>query len=182
MKRLCISICLTIGLASALFAGQEKAESAAPKTKPSESPEPDDVKNKPSDEPVAITIKNKSSFQMDAGTRSPFWPIGFKPIARVAGGAGGTAMGDVPPGAFLVTSITLDGATRFAIINGKTMGEGQIFGLQVGTQIYQVTVKQIEDGRVILGRGEEEIVVPLRRKEAPERPPEGASRSPSPNR
>jgi hypothetical protein len=182
MKRLCISICLTIGLASALFAGQEKAESAAPKTKPSESPAPDDVKNKPSDEPVAITVKNKSSFHLDAGTRSPFWPIGFKPIARVAGGAAGDAMGDVPPGAFLVTSITLDGATRFAIINGKTMGEGQVFGLQVGTQIYQVIVKQIEDGRVILGRGEEEIVVLLRRKEAPERPPEGASRSPSPNR
>lgn len=181
MKRFLISICLTIGLASALFAAQEKAASAAPKTKPSESPAPDDVKNKPSNEPVAITVKNKSSFQMDAGTRSPFWPIGFKPIARVAG-AGGTAMGDVPPGAFLVTSITLDGATRFAIINGKTMGEGQLFGLQVGTQIYQVIVKRIEDGRVILGRGEEEIVVPLRRKEAPERPPDGASRSPSPNR
>jgi hypothetical protein len=181
MKRLFISTCLTIGLASASFTAQEKPPSAAPKTKPSESPAPDDVKNKPSDEPVAITVKNKSSFRMDPGTRSPFWPIGFKPMARVAG-VGGDAMGDVPPGAFLVTSITLDGATRFAIINGKTMGEGQLFGLQVGPQIYQVIVKRIEDGRVILGRGEGEIVVPLRRKEAPERPPEGASRSPSPSR
>jgi hypothetical protein len=70
----------------------------------------------------------------------------------------------VPAGAFLVSTITVDGATHFAIINGKSMNEGQQFGLQVGTQVYQVFVKRIEDGRVILGRGEEEIVVPLRRK------------------
>jgi hypothetical protein len=63
-----------------------------------------------------------------------------------------------------VSTITVDGATKFAIINGKTMSEGQQFGLQVGTQIYQVTVKRIEDGRVIIGRRDEEIVVPLRRK------------------
>jgi len=69
-----------------------------------------------------------------------------------------------PPGAFLVTTITFDGATNFAIINGKSMSEGQQFGLQVGTQVYQVTVKRIEDGRVILERRDEEIVVPLRRK------------------
>jgi len=72
--------------------------------------------------------------------------------------------GEVPPGAFLVTTITLDGATNFAIINGKSMSEGQQFGLQVGTQVYQVTVKSIEDGRVILERRDEEVVVPLRRK------------------
>jgi len=99
---------------------------------------------------------------MDAGTRSPFWPISWKPTGKVA--SGGTDQGEVPPGAFVVTTITLDGATHFAIINGKTMSEGQTFGLQVGTQVYQVSVKRIEDGRVILGRRDEEIVVPLRRK------------------
>jgi hypothetical protein len=114
------------------------------------------------DEPVAIAVKNKSSFKMDAGTRSPFWPISWKPTGKVA--SGGTDQGEVPAGAFVVSTITLDGAARFAIINGKSMGEGQQFGLQIGTQVYQVTVKRIEDGRVILGRREEEIVVPLRRK------------------
>ena len=116
----------------------------------------------PADEPATITVKNKSSFAMDAGTRSPFWPIGWKPTGKVA--SGGTDQGEVPAGAFVVTTITLDGAARFAIINGKSMGEGQQFGLQVGTQVYQVKVKRIEDGRVILGRRDEEIVVPLRRK------------------
>jgi hypothetical protein len=36
--------------------------------------------------------------------------------------------------------------------------------LQLGNQTYQLTVKSIEDGRVILGRRDMEIVVPLRRK------------------
>ncbi|HXP35264.1 MAG TPA: hypothetical protein VN827_06935 [Chthoniobacterales bacterium] len=116
------------------------------------------------DEPVAVTVKNKSSFNVDAGTRSPFWPINWKPTGKVSSGSGGTAQGEVPPGAFIVTTITVDGATHFAIINGKSMQEGQQFGLQIGTQVYQVNVKRIEDGRVILGRGDEEIVVPLRRK------------------
>ncbi len=116
------------------------------------------------DESARVAIKNKSSFNLDAGTRNPFSPIGWKPTGRVASGSGGTSQGEVPPGAFVVSTITLDGATHFAIINGKSIGEGQQFGLQVGAQIYQVTVKRIEDGRVILTRNNEEIVVPLRRK------------------
>jgi hypothetical protein len=114
------------------------------------------------DEPVTVVVKNKSSFKIDAGTRSPFWPISWKPTGKVA--SGGTDQGEVPAGAFVVSTITLDGAAHFAIINGKSMGEGQQFGLQIGTQVYQVKVKRIEDGRVILARRDEEIVVPLRRK------------------
>ena len=44
------------------------------------------------------------------------------------------------------------------------MQEGQQFGLQVGNQTYQITLKAIEDGRVILARRDQEIVVLLRRK------------------
>ena len=112
----------------------------------------------------AIELKNKSAFTVEIGSRNPFWPIGFKPTARVAHGGADHAGGDLPPSAFLVTTITLDPGARFAIINGKTMMEGQQFGLQLGSQTYQLTVKRIEDGRVILGRRDQEIVVPLRRK------------------
>ena len=42
--------------------------------------------------------------------------------------------------------------------------EGQQFGLQLGTQVYQVTLRSIEDGQVILVWQDNEIVVPLRRK------------------
>ena len=182
MRKSLLPICLSLLLVPALFAvDPNRAAKAKQSDNAATAPAaPTEAKTKPTEEPNPIVLKNKSSFQVDVGSRSPFWPIGWKPTARVAG-SGSDAQGAVPPGAFLVTSITLDGATRFAIVNGKTMGEGQQFGLQVGTQIYQVVVKQIEDGKVIIARGEEEIVVPLRRKEASEHPPEGASRSPTPS-
>lgn len=155
---------MSIFAANSLVAAEEKAAPAANKPKQAEQTTPAENKPKSAEEPAAtITLKNKSSFHIDAGTRSPFWPISWKPTGKVSS-SGGTDQGEVPPGAFVVSTITLDGATKFAIINGKSMSEGQAFGLQVGTQIYQVTVKRIEDGRVILGRRDEEIVVPLRRK------------------
>jgi hypothetical protein len=118
------------------------------------------------DEPTAIELKNKSSFTMDASGRNPFWPIGWKPVAHVESNNDTTehTASDILPSAFVVSSITLDQGTRFAIINGKAMQEGQVFGLQLGNQTYQLTVKSIEDGRVILGRRDQEIIVPLRRK------------------
>lgn len=116
------------------------------------------------DAPVAkIELKNKSSFSMDAGSRNPFWPIGWKPAAKSGSGSADPA-GEIPVTAFLVSTITVDQGARFAIINGKTMQEGQQFGLLLGTQTYQIAVKKIEDGRVILSRHDEEIIVPLRRK------------------
>ena len=159
---------MSILAAPVLFAAGEKTAPASPKNdkaaqEASPAPAAEESK-KPADEPTAtIVVKNKSSFGVDPITRNPFWPISWKPTGKIASG-GGTAEGAVPPGAFLVTSITLDERGRFAIINGKTMSEGMQFGLQVGTQVYHVSVKRIEDGRVILGRQDEEIVVPLRRK------------------
>jgi len=113
--------------------------------------------------PVAIDLKNKSSFTMDGSGRNPFWPIGFKPVTRTQTTTEHTGP-DILPTAFVVSSITLDQGARFAIINGKVMAEGQQFGLQLGNQTYQLTVKAIEDGRVILARRDQEIIVPLRRK------------------
>jgi hypothetical protein len=117
------------------------------------------------DAPASVELKNKSSFTMDASGRNPFWPIGWKPVARVQTNDTTEHTGpDILPSAFVVTSITVDQGTRFAIINGKAMQEGQVFGLQLGNQTYQLTVKAIEDGRVVLARRDEEIILPLRRK------------------
>jgi hypothetical protein len=116
------------------------------------------------DSPGAIELKNKSSFTMDASGRNPFWPIGWKPVARVQNNTTEHTGPEILPTAFVVSSITVDNGTRFAIINGKAMQEGQVFGLQLGNQTYQLTVKAIEDGRVILARRDQEIIVPLRRK------------------
>jgi hypothetical protein len=109
---------------------------------------------------ASIESKNKSAFTMEASGRNPFWPIGWKPVAR----ATTNDSGEIQPAAFVVSSITLDKGGRFAIINGKALQAGQQFGLQLGNQTYQLTVKAIEDGRVILSRRDEEIIVPLRRK------------------
>ncbi len=110
---------------------------------------------------TTVELKTKSNFTMDASGRNPFWPIGWKPVAKVSTNEHGS---EIQPEAFLVSSITVDRGGRFAIINGKAMQVGQQFGLQLGNQTYQLTVKAIEDGRVILLRRDEEIIVPLRRK------------------
>lgn len=117
----------------------------------------------PREEKATIELKTKSSFTMEASGRNPFWPIGWKPVARTQSTTEHVGP-DILPTAFTVSSITLDHGAKFAIINGKTMQEGQQFGLQLGNQTYQLTVKSIEDGRVILARRDQEIIVPLRRR------------------
>ena len=119
--------------------------------------------------PPALELKHQSSFAMADTGRNPFWPIGWKPAPKVA--TSGTATVAEPAGpavdasAFVVSSIVMDPRARFAIINGKVMNEGQVFGLQMGTSTYQMTVKAIQDGQVILVRGrDQELVVPLRRR------------------
>ena len=111
-----------------------------------------------------LEVKNKSVFNMTAGSRSPFWPIGYKPTAKISQSQGDESGPEIAPSTFFVSSITLGVGKHFAIINGKIMEEGQQFGLQMGNQTYQITVKAIEDGRVVLSRRDSEIIVPLRRK------------------
>jgi hypothetical protein len=41
-------------------------------------------KDKSSAEQPAIELKTKSVFALENGARSPFWPIGWKPTARVS--------------------------------------------------------------------------------------------------
>ena len=114
------------------------------------------------DETPPIVLKHKSSFNMRADERNPFWPIGWKPAPKMAKNEhAGPA---IPSSAFVVSSIVLDPKGRYTIINGRIMGEGQQFGLQIGSTVHQITVKSIEDGHVVLVRGEQEIIVALRRK------------------
>ena len=108
-----------------------------------------------------IELKRKSSFDATEA-RDPFWPIGWKkPGPKSTSGETGPA---IAPEAFSLTSVTMGSGPHFAILNGKIMQEGQEFGLQLGTQIYQVTLRSIQDGRVILAYQDSEIVVLLRRK------------------
>lgn len=111
--------------------------------------------------PATIELKNQSAFSTEENARNPFWPIGWKPAAKQSPNE--QAGPEVSPAAFRVTSIVLDPTAKFAIVNGKTMEEGQVFGLQIGNQTYQLTVKSIEDGQIVLMRRDQEIIVPLHR-------------------
>ncbi|MEP6822135.1 MAG: hypothetical protein ABI946_07280 [Chthoniobacterales bacterium] len=111
-----------------------------------------------------IELKHLSSFKVESSIRNPFWPIGWKPSAKISDVGTDQAGPEVPPAAFRVSSIAVEAGGRFAIINGRVMEEGQQFGLQLGSQTYQITVKAIEDGRVILARRDQEIVVLLQRR------------------
>jgi hypothetical protein len=117
------------------------------------------------EEAPRIELKNTSSFEVPDNSRNPFWPIGWTPPPRgQVSTTEHTAGPDVNASAFALSSITVDHGTRFAIINGKVMQEGQQFGLQMGTATLQITLKAIQDGQVVLLRRDQEIVVPLRRK------------------
>jgi hypothetical protein len=114
-----------------------------------------------------VEVANKSSFELDANSRNPFWPINFKPTGQVTRDLSSEqdAGTDIPVTAFTVSSITIERTARFAIINGRIMEEGQQFGLQMGTHTYLITLRSVQDGRVILERRKtQEMVVPLRRK------------------
>jgi len=114
---------------------------------------------------ATLELKNKSAFTLEEAGRNPFWPIGWRPIAKPGDAVTTEQVGaDIPPSAFLVSSITMDHGAGYAIINGRVMQVGQVFGLQLGSQTFQITVKAIEDGRVILLRRDQEIVVSLRRR------------------
>ena len=160
MKKLTFTIlALAAGLQLAIGAdATSTAQSTPPETQPPTEATPG---------AAPIELKNKSAFATQENGRNPFWPIGWKPAAKQsATNAISEPTGpEVQSSAFLVSSIVMDPRAPFAIINGKVMNEGQVFGLQMGSATYQITVKSIEDGRVILVRGrDQEIIAPLRRR------------------
>ena len=164
-KLICILISLSAGLQLAAAAGATPAASASDKSATAATAASAEG-TKPEQGPATIELKNRSSFALEPNSRNPFWPIGWKPVAKQTTSGTEQATGpEISPTAFVISSIIMDqGSRRFAIINGKPMQEGQVFGLQMGSQVYQITVKTIEDGQVILQRRDQEFAVPLRRK------------------
>ncbi len=112
------------------------------------------------EKPPPVELSHQSSFDAE-DARNPFWPIGWKkPGPKMDAGAAGPALS---PEAFALTSVTMGAGPHYAILNGKILQEGEQFGLQIGTQVYQVTLRTIEDGQVVLAYPTGEVTVPLRR-------------------
>lgn len=163
MKKLTVTI-----VAGVLALHSAKAADATAANAPVTPPPSAEASGEGTPAPAVIELKNKSAFAIPDNGRSPFWPIGWKPSPKqtAAGGQTSESAGpELQPSAFLVSSIVMDPRARFAIINGKVMNEGQVFGLQMGSSTYQITVKAIQDGQVVLVRGrDQEIIAPLRRR------------------
>ena len=84
MKKNFSLICISILAARALLAADPKPAAAALKSKPANESAPVEPKNKSAEEASPIAVKNKSAFNIDAGIRSPFWPLSWKPTGKVA--------------------------------------------------------------------------------------------------
>jgi hypothetical protein len=148
MNKLLFAVCLTT-LALGLARAEDKAPVPAAGAKADTPPAP------------TIELKKKSNFDA-TDARDPFWPIGWKkPNSKNTNAEVGPSL---TAESFSLTSLTMEAGQHFAILNGKVMQEGQQFGLQMNNQIYQVTLRSIEDGRVVLVYQGGEIIVPLRRK------------------
>jgi hypothetical protein len=114
------------------------------------------------DAPARVAMSKQKSTFAAKEARNPFWPIGWvKPNPKNADGNQAPPL--ISPASFNLTSVTMGSGARFAILNGKIVGEGQQFGLQMGSQVYKVTVQTIRDGEVVLAYEGGEVVVPLHR-------------------
>jgi hypothetical protein len=115
------------------------------------------------EEPAGHGSVHKESSFAAANVRNPFWPIGWtKPQATDSESV--AAAPALTPAAFSLTSVAIGAGRRFAILNRKILHEGQQFSLQLGRQLYQITLKAVQDGRVVLAYDGGELVVPLQRR------------------
>ena len=103
-----------------------------------------------------LKIKQPSIFKVPAGTRSPFWKLGFKDpsFQKVAVKAGSPAVPAIEsllkPEFFVVTSIST-GSMPVAVINGRIYAEGELIPLSPpGLKPVAAQVFAIRDGHVIL--------------------------------
>jgi hypothetical protein len=120
-------------------------------------------RNGKAEEPAGHGSVHKESSFAAANVRNPFWPIGWtKPQATDSESV--AAAPALTPAAFSLTSVAIGAGRRFAILNRKILHEGQQFSVQLGRQLYQITLKAVQDGRVVLAYEGGELVVPLQRR------------------
>jgi hypothetical protein len=120
-----------------------------------------------------LEVKNRSSFNIRAGTRVPFWPIGWskeKAIAIAPLSPVQAKAFQIQPNHFTVSSIMLS-HPPLATINGRAFGEGEFLPVRVGGQPVKVVVKAIRDGGVWLDQTGHQVFVPMKRQQLVPRGP-----------
>lgn len=113
-----------------------------------------------------LDVKARSSFELAAGSRNPFLPIGWKGSAVVTKVSSKKHV--APAEAFRVTSI-LVGSPSLAVINGRSYEEGQMIRMprdpKANPNIPPPRAKlfRIGDGAVQIQLEDQMLVVPLKR-------------------
>jgi len=95
--------------------------------------------------------ENVSSFDLSDEVRSPFWPIGWEPSAKVEKPRpkAPKPLENIPPNLFRLSS-TLTGKPAIAIIDGRDYMVGQSMEKSVQNQTVKFRVVAIRDGLVVL--------------------------------
>jgi len=151
----------------------------AVRPKPQATPEPakEEVVPKDGAPPPPYVLKNRSSFNKPGATaRVPFWPVGWskqKPNSPVVAAAP-TAAPTIDEKSFKVSSILIGngGTASYAVINGRSYGEGELIRMPKSSQPVRIRVDRINDGYVILDHDSQKLTVPLRRQELNQHKPE----------
>jgi hypothetical protein len=147
-------VALVLSLATAPFS------SSAPQPEPAATPAPAAEVAKPATDIEPYELKNKSSVSIPAGTRPPYWPIGWRPN-------GAPVQPLVPKGPnidasyFKVTSILI-GNPSLALINGRSYEEGQFIRMPRGSTI-RPRIFRISDGNVEIQVDSKTLNAPLAR-------------------
>lgn len=119
-------------------------------------------------------LKARSSFSLAAETRSPFWPVGWKPAGAVEPSGTGpdtTPVVDTAPKfqlsseSFIVSSVLLANPA-LATINGRSFGEGEYLPVISNDQRLKVQVYAIREQGVWLRLDNQKpVLIPMRRGE-----------------
>jgi len=123
------------------------------------------AKASPATDVEPYVLKNKSSVSIPAGTRPPYWPIGWRPD--------GTTETPLPKqfqideNYFKVTSILI-GNPSLALVNGRPYEEGQFIRMPKNSPV-RPRVFRITDGQVVIQVDKQMIPVPLKRGELNEK-------------
>ncbi len=106
--------------------------------------------------------KNRSQFAVQMDAHDPFWPVGYVHQDRPAGQKV-AAVVELKASQFEVSSITMFGKERLAVINQKVFGVGEFVPVQISGQKTSVQVVAIGDGAVVLQFQDQRLQIPLRR-------------------
>jgi hypothetical protein len=116
--------------------------------------------NSPANE-APYRAKSRSEFKVASGAHDPFWPIGYAHHEIAVAAPEQKPMFELKASLFNVSSISVSGQDRFAVINKKIFGVGDSVMVPVGSQKVVIRVAAIEDGTVTLQYEAQRVSVPI---------------------